>query len=147
MTGDYGYTTNGRCLIGMGHTNVWWTFGKDMGPCRDTSVLLNIKRCLCDDGTRYWGDLQVDGVNLAQGGDFTNFTVTVKKLDGTVLFVQNLVGTDGLLALSQLNVSTNVDELVLDIEISSNAAFTAWAADGTPPTIEIRYRSNPSLVN
>jgi hypothetical protein len=144
-TGDYGYTSNGRCLIGMGHTNVWWTFGTDLGPCRDTSVFMTINRCLCDNGLRYWGDMQLNGVNLSNG-DFTKFTVIVRSPDGTVLATHDMLNTDGVLPLSELNLSTATDQLILELDIQTNATFSAWAGDKVPE-VEIRYRESPSLVS
>ena len=144
-TADYGYVSNGKCFIGLGDSNVWWAFDKDMNACRDTAVTLVVQRCNCLDGRTKWGQLRVIDADLTAGVHFTEFKVTVKKPDGTVVMSNvNLLGTDGYLDLN--SVPTDVVSLTLEVEATSVAGYPAWAG-GHAPKIDVRYREVPALVD
>ncbi|MDH4148346.1 MAG: hypothetical protein OEY23_24590, partial [Acidimicrobiia bacterium] len=144
QTGDYGYASDGKCLVGLGHTNVWWVFDKDLKPCRDTSVELTISQCLCADGRRYWGDVSIKNVDLTSGAQFEKFNIYVKDLSGNILHSQSMIDTDGVIRLSELSLG-NLTQIQLEVDVQSNSTFSAWLGE-QKPTVEVRWRDNPSLV-
>lgn len=145
-TGDYGYATNGRCIVGLGHDNRWWAFDKNLDPCKDTSIRLNLSKCLCVDGRTKWGAISISRTDLMNGAEFLSFKARLILPDGTVLLEQELVGTDGRIDLDKLNIPPGVDNVTLDIEATSVDGFIAWS-DGQPPVVEFEYREVPSIVD
>ena len=145
-TGDYGYASNGRCIVGLGHDNRWWAFDKDLDPCKDTSIRLNLSKCLCVDGRTKWGSISISQIDLMDGAEFLSFKARLILPDGTVLLEQELVGTDGRIDLDKLNIPAGVDNVTLDIEATSVDGFVAWS-DGKPPVVEFEYREVPSLID
>jgi hypothetical protein len=145
-TGDYGYASNGRCIVGLGHDNRWWAFDEDLDLCKDTSIRLNLSKCLCVDGRTKWGTITISQTDLLTGAEFLSFKARLILPDGTVFYEQELVGTDGRIDLDKLNLPSDVDNVTLDIEATSVDGFVAWS-DGLPPVVEFEYREVPSLVD
>ena len=75
---------------------------------------------------------------------FTEFKVTVKKPDGTVVLSNvNMLGTTGYLDLN--SVPTDVTTLTLEVEATSVTGYPAWSG-ATKPKVNVRYREVPALT-
>ncbi|MDH4146832.1 MAG: pilus assembly protein TadG-related protein [Acidimicrobiia bacterium] len=144
-TGDYGYAISGRCIVGLGHQNVWWAFDRELNPCNDTSVTIRVPKCVCSDGREKWGVLSITRVDLQQGVVFNSLVVTVRLTDGTVLHTQDLVGTDGTIDLSTLPIPAGVTELDIEVDGDVVAGVNPWAG-ADDPLVEFGVRAAPNLV-
>ena len=144
--GDYGYASEGDCIYGLGHGSTFWTFDPDLVPgCRSAITEDRIYACICADGTKHWGSVQITADLDSITGPFEKLEVfvTAPAPDGTVYVDTDLVDSDGTLDLEF--VPTTHDYLEVQVLVTAKLGQDPWA-DGNDPAIEIGWRDRPILV-
>lgn len=77
-TETYGFVYKQNCLYGLGHENLFYTMDPDGNEgCVTGSRETAIDPCECADGSKQWGTVFFDGLNLSSTGPFEKFEVSV----------------------------------------------------------------------
>lgn len=138
-TEDYGYARMGDCIIGLGHTGYFYSFGLDLGPCRSATRVVAVPNCTCLDGTIRLGTLSIaDPTALTE---LTSLVVELIGPDGTVLRHVDLVAEGGSIDLASLVAA---GEVVADLRVS--ATWQAGIADRSPIEVEYDSSTRPTLI-
>lgn len=139
----YGYTTEGNCLLGLGHNSIFFSLQIDMsGECTGGSRTVDITPCMCGDVIKW---PPITATNLDYIGQFD---IRVIDPDGNVLIPADGEGWVSILTnpISLEDISTDFEYLTLELAVEPDASGNdPWAT--SPPSLLIGIQDkDPRLV-
>lgn len=144
-TETYGFVYEGNCLYGLGHTAYFYSMDPDGNlGCTQEVLPVEISSCQCFDGSKIWGTLEFSTANLAVGGPFSKFDVTITHPStGAVLLgpVSMLGNVTGELALDSLPTNLATAKMLIELEFAGNID----PGNVTIPPITLRFEDHPFL--
>lgn len=139
----YGYTSEGNCLLGLGHNSIFFSLQIDMsGPCTGGSRTVDITPCMCG-GVLQWPPITATNID-----DVGIFDIRVIDPDGNVLIPADGEGWVSILEnpISLESIDTSYKYLTLELAVEPDASGNdPWAFD--PPSLLIGIQDkDPRLV-
>jgi hypothetical protein len=152
-TEDYGFTSAGDCVFGLGHNNYFWAFraSDTTQACDPQPLPTSIQRCPCSGSAVFrWGELDFRDVDLTP---FEVFGVRVMfdngpgslpifPSDGSFLSLKP-GGADQLIPLDDLAIPAGVTSVSVEVYVEGiNGIDLADLGE-----FEVRFSQRPRLVD
>lgn len=139
----YVYHPEPNCLIGLGHTAIFFSLKPDMsGPCDGSSSSVDLTPCLCG------GEIKWPPIAPANTEGVGSFEIRVVDPDGNVLIPADGEGFVDLLAenVSLDDIATTYEYLTVEVAVEdSGEGIDPW--DGNPPSLLVGIADqDPRLV-